>query len=429
MNRHGYSFASKETTAVLRSEQGAFLLLLSIFLTALIIITALAIDGGRLYISSLKVQQAVDAGTLVGARNIASLTKTEVETLASQVTLENLLQNGFQAANITVDAVLDEETDTLRVLASHNVESMFFGKIVKGQEWHHTPAVASAANKKVAVMLVVDRTGSMIAEVLLPDGSRKTRMELLKDAAVNFSTYFGADDRVGMVSFSTDTQINYDVTQPYNAAAFMEVVNTFPRPAGATNIQIGILRGLKELMKLDDGWDLNMIILTDGNPNRNARDDRQEAGLINWAESTFGKDIDVPNNPRCRPSGRNREQRENFIAAQLAADLARQAGVRVFSIAFGSEENTTARRNRPWGTIDPSGTSSGILESFMRWLANDVDSARYHQDLPFFRECVPSYAQMGRTGETGIGLISSDAADVNSMLAQLGSNLTLRLIE
>jgi len=53
--------------SLLSEEKGQSMVLVAIFLTALIGIAGLAIDGGRLYLAKSEIQKAVDAGSLAGA--------------------------------------------------------------------------------------------------------------------------------------------------------------------------------------------------------------------------------------------------------------------------------------------------------------------------------------------------------------------------
>ncbi len=417
--------------SIRESEQGVYILLVALLVSSMMALIALAVDGGRLYVYSIRLQQAVDAATLVGARQMSSLSNAAVEALAIQVAQANLLENGHNLADSTISAVVNSTDNTITVNGALNVESVFFGKMLAGREWNTTRGVAKAQKKKVAVVLVVDRTGSMGALVQLPDLSFATRMDLMKDAAISFAGFFGSTDRVGMVSYSENTSVDYDITQAYDPTGFIQAVNNIPTEGGYTNIQIGVLRGLQEILKVDGNeWERNMVILTDGVPNRNGRDNNQEPQLIDWAENLFQTDIDVPNTAACRPSSNNTEQREDAIAAQRAVDLVRQAGVRVFTVGFGTDFNTTATPTRPWGTLAPNSTNTPILKSFMRWMANDVDAAVANGDVPFFDECVNSYTAMANNGhKSGMGLISNDPSDVSGLLSLIGSSLTLRLIQ
>ncbi|MFP5112715.1 pilus assembly protein TadG-related protein [Bacillaceae bacterium C204] len=100
----------------LRDESGAVLVIVAISMVALLGVTALAIDGGRLYSEKSKLQKALDAAVLAGAQGL-----TSGEAQAIEIAQEVSQKNGFP---LTEDD-LSLTSDSIRATKQINVPLTF----------------------------------------------------------------------------------------------------------------------------------------------------------------------------------------------------------------------------------------------------------------------------------------------------------------
>lgn len=104
-----------------KEERGNVLAIVAAVMLALLGLTALVIDGGRLYFEKSMLQKAADAGALAGAQELP-FDSTEAEKLAIEIAVENNVDN----ENTTVE--FDDDNMWIRVTTNSNVE-LTFGKI------------------------------------------------------------------------------------------------------------------------------------------------------------------------------------------------------------------------------------------------------------------------------------------------------------
>jgi murein tripeptide amidase MpaA len=134
------------------------------------------------------------------------------------------------------------------------------------------PVTANAvAPPKVAVALVLDRSGSMTADA----GDGRTRVEVLREAAGVFLEVLQPANGVGLVQFDHDAQVVLPVVEagpevfgPGRAAAQAAVAAHTPNPAGATSIGDGIEAAMTVLAAAPGALDHHaLVVLTDGQEN------------------------------------------------------------------------------------------------------------------------------------------------------------------
>jgi hypothetical protein len=125
----------------------------------------------------------------------------------------------------------------------------------------------SIARPTVAVMLVLDQSGSMgwLAGI---DGSTK-RIDVLHQAASNFCQLVQANNGVGMVSFDQSAYPGFNVTALTGAANdpnLLNMVNSVNnlQPQGATSIGNGIALGRTTLNPVAGFAKKAMVVFTDG---------------------------------------------------------------------------------------------------------------------------------------------------------------------
>lgn len=151
------------------------------------------------------------------------------------------------------------------------------------REFDFTLTANSIAREEVAVMLVLDQSGSMDD----PAGTTgSNRIDLLKESAAEFVNLVQADNGVGLVRFDHDaypvghatypgfpvTRINTDSAfDPDRIAARNAVSAHATNPMGATSIGDGVEMGRSTLDPVT-GYDHKaLVVFTDGLENRDAR--------------------------------------------------------------------------------------------------------------------------------------------------------------
>ncbi|KUO48769.1 MAG: hypothetical protein APF76_17950 [Desulfitibacter sp. BRH_c19] len=93
---------------LLKSERGAVILLTALAMVVLCGLVGLAVDGGSLYITKAKLQNAVDAAALAGSQALY-----ENAGLAKNIAEEYIEKNGFSKDSLTID--ISEMAKSIRV--------------------------------------------------------------------------------------------------------------------------------------------------------------------------------------------------------------------------------------------------------------------------------------------------------------------------
>lgn len=109
---------------LLFNDHGQSTVLVAAFLTVLLGFTALAVDVGNLYLEKSKMQKALDAGVLAGAKEFI-LTKSET------------------SAEVMGDHISEENGYPLDVHGDVNISDEFYGKVVASDEEYYVEAYKS----------------------------------------------------------------------------------------------------------------------------------------------------------------------------------------------------------------------------------------------------------------------------------------------
>lgn len=141
------------------------------------------------------------------------------------------------------------------------------------EEWVVPISATSLPAVSVAVGLVLDASGSMLADA----GDGRARVDVLKDAAAVFLAVVQPRHGVGVVKFDEDATTVLAVTTvgpehfgPGRAAAQAAVAAHVPNPDGSTSIGDGVLAG-QAVLAGSVGFDLDaLVVLTDGEENEPA---------------------------------------------------------------------------------------------------------------------------------------------------------------
>ena len=152
--------------------------------------------------------------------------------------------------------------------------------VVEGKRWLHVRAAAHAAHtaqrQPVVLLAIVDNSGSMAESAAASAGAAGlefgfTRLDLVKHAVRTMAAILGPDDKLAVVSFSTDARVVLPPTSMDDAGRTRvnSALDTI-RPDANTNIYDGIKKAAA--LVADAAYNQSHIVgmlLTDGFPNMN----------------------------------------------------------------------------------------------------------------------------------------------------------------
>jgi Mg-chelatase subunit ChlD len=227
----------------------------------------LAIDGASLYAVRVRLSQAVDASTLAGARSLSTGVDIPSQTASATATATKYFYANFPAgffgttnSTVTVSVTQNDATHLRSVAVTASVNApLYFMAVLSGQ----SPLIqisGTATRRDVNLMLVLDRSGSMVVgNAIVP----------LQNAATEFVNQFASGrDNVGLLTFGGGTflayhpSVNFKTDNPSVDTLIGEVVG-----GGATNTAQALWLAYQELVNLNEPGALNAIVLfTDGRP-------------------------------------------------------------------------------------------------------------------------------------------------------------------
>ena len=220
INRH----LRRSAAALPSAEKGGVASIIGLTIVPLVLALGLAVDGGLAYGAHSKLQGAVDAAALAGAR-AASLNGGNPEADARMFFDANF-PSGFLGGNLAdFDAVFDENTGELTINAEVDLPTSFMQIAGVPSVSVAASAVAQQQLSGLELAMVLDITGSMNK----PDPSGGTRIQALKDASETLlDVIYGENETVNDVSLSVvpyNTQVNLgsdrtDLLTGFDAADF-----------------------------------------------------------------------------------------------------------------------------------------------------------------------------------------------------------------
>jgi hypothetical protein len=214
---------------LLQKDDGGVLIIVAITLMLLLGFFALAIEGGRWYLVQAELSKSVDAAALAGARNISN-PHVDPKILAEDFGAANYspgylhtISSGsgglsFDAEFIDGSKVkVDGFTTALPILAQ-----------LFGVDEVPISTVAAAQMQEVEIMMVLDRSYSMVGDPMID----------LKEAATSFVGYFEdtqANDQMGLITFATSVTVEQPLGTNYVDDMEDAIHNMLP--LGATNTE------------------------------------------------------------------------------------------------------------------------------------------------------------------------------------------------
>lgn len=260
-----------------RRERGQILVLVALSMSVLLGLVGLAIDAGLAYGVKTKLDSAVDAATIAGARALSEGSTDDIRIASAKKAAKDFFEANFPlhflgATPVTlsdemITAVHDATgywTITVNGTATLPVTFIRFA----GIDNLTVKATGQSIRRDLDIILVLDTSGSL--------SSPASTFPALKAAAVNFVNKFnsgGNGDRVGFVSFAAGALVNVpiikDGTRGFNKTQVINAINTLS-VSGSTASAEGVRLALNEIngVPVINRSSLRMIVFfSDGAPN------------------------------------------------------------------------------------------------------------------------------------------------------------------
>jgi len=273
------------------SEQGVTLVYMAIFITTGLLVTGLAVDGGRAYLVKAQLSKAVDGAALAAARNLNGGNPAGE---AARVFRAN-----FPAGYLGTTSVTDPATDpnffgtqvitasgvnVVTVQATAVLPTTFM--LLGGFNNVTVSSVGEAQRRMVDLSLVLDVSGSI-----------GWRWPYVSAAAAAFIDSFDASgDRLALITYGNGVQVvqQMPATRGFNKSGMIASIPS-SLPGGWTPMAEGLYRGWDELRSVPNGSQsgLRVIVLfTDGSAN----------GVPGfWDGSGIAKSVSTSDFPRRSP--------------------------------------------------------------------------------------------------------------------------------
>jgi len=249
-----------------RRDQGFALIYMAVFLTVLLLMTGLAVDGGRAYVVKAQLTKAVDGAALSAARNLNSGSpRTEAE---------KIFRANFPAGYLGVSSVTNPTTDTSFFTMSTDDETGVNVVTVRATAVVPTTFMRLANLNEVTVTSSGEAQRRMVDLSLVLDvsGSIGSRWPAVRDAAREFINAFdGSNDRMSLTLYSYGASVVQPMpsSRGFDKTAMRAAVPS-TLPGGTTAMPEGLYRGWDELRTVSNGQQsgLRVIVLfTDGSGN------------------------------------------------------------------------------------------------------------------------------------------------------------------
>jgi len=205
------------------------LILFGLTLMILVGFLALGIEVGRWFLVRAELWKAVDAASLMGARNISN-PHVNVNDLAREVAFENFTPGHLGTPRYGIGSVEFQSAiiENNKVRVSGTVSSVTTLVRFFGIDLVATSSLGTAQKNEVEIMLDLDRSGSMEGRPIAD----------LKAAAITFLGFFEETqdrDKVGLISFATSVRVDRPLGT--NFVAPMRTAINAMAAVGATNAE------------------------------------------------------------------------------------------------------------------------------------------------------------------------------------------------
>jgi Flp pilus assembly protein TadG len=256
-------------------QKGFALIYVALAITFVLIpMAGLAVDLGMLYNIKAHLQTAADAAA-IGAGYLLHAS-TNLQDPAQLAAIQNTAQayfnanyptNYFGSSITSYSANVSSSTGgrTITVTAHANVPMLLLR--VLGIQNSQVGATASSNVRYISMMILVDRSGSVVNE-----GASSTIQSALSEFVASPATSYLTDgvDTVGMVSFGGTWRVDYAPKTHFQTGtpSIQTAINNIPFNSNSyTNTAEGLFQAWTELYQANLPGSLNVIVLlTDGRP-------------------------------------------------------------------------------------------------------------------------------------------------------------------
>jgi Mg-chelatase subunit ChlD len=332
-----------------RRDKGFALVYMAMFLTFLLLMTGLAVDGGRAYVVKAQLTKAVDGAALSAARHLNSGTpRSEAEKIFranfpdGYLGVSSVTNPTTEASFFELDTIEDTGVNVVTVRATAVVPTTFM-RLANFTEMTVT-STGEARRRMVDLSLILDVSGSI--------GSK---WAAVRDAAREFINAFDENaDRMALITYGNGANVivPMQASRGFNKAGMIAAVpNTLP--GGWTPMGEGLYRGWDEVRSVANGSQsgLRVIVLfTDGSANGVPGD---------WDGTGISKSVSTSDFPKRTPDPDNITTNSPGIQGLYDA----QTGAQSPTLTMCGSAYTGTTVDRVGSTCPPSGALTA-----MSWL-------------------------------------------------------------
>jgi Flp pilus assembly protein TadG len=243
-----------------QSRRGQVLVLFALMLPLLLAFVALAVDVVYAFMVKAALVTAVDSSALAGSRAIVN--GPAAVAAAVDRTFHANLPDGYlikgQPSYAPNPPVIVSEADGSRSIAlTGTTTSPTFFLGVFGYHGWAVKAFAKAGRRDLNVMLVLDRSGSLVTSGSWSD--------VQAGASFFVQQFDNTHDKVGLVSFGTNGRVDYSPQTSFQTPLLSLISNMQARTGNYTSSPLGLYLAYNALRTLGDGSAENVIVyFTDG---------------------------------------------------------------------------------------------------------------------------------------------------------------------
>jgi Flp pilus assembly protein TadG len=250
----------------IRSEAGAAMIQMAIFMPMLLLFTGLAVDSGRAYLVKAQLSKAVDGAALSAVRNLnGGSPKGE----AAKVFKANFPPDFMGVSSVT-DPASDPDFYEMHTVEESGVHVV----TIKATATIPTTFMRLGTLNEVTVSSASEATRRMVDLSLVLDvsGSIGPAWPAVRDAARSFIDAFdAAGDRMALVTYSYGARVLDPMPSTFGfdkVKLKADVPNSLP--GGTTSMAEGLYRGWDEVRAVPSGQQAGLrviVLFTDGSGN------------------------------------------------------------------------------------------------------------------------------------------------------------------
>jgi Flp pilus assembly protein TadG len=244
----------------MREQRGQAVIMGAIVLFALLALSGLAIDLGRMFVVRAELAKAVDGAALAGA-SVLSAGDLRAQEAAAEYAEMNFEDGFMNTLGHRFTVSLDHTPGRARVaVQGRAIMETTFMRLV-GLRTVRVPAFAEAERRPLSVALVLDNSFSLSSDYAGVDAIRD-----LRTASQEFIGYFDDDmDQMALTLFSTGTTVEFPLGHDFSRSieSSLQGMTTWRK----TNLSDAVWEGYEELRNDENLASFRaLVFFTDGRP-------------------------------------------------------------------------------------------------------------------------------------------------------------------